>query len=327
MKKIEEILNGVSCMAIAGHVRPDGDCIGSCLGLYQYLRDNWPEIQADVYLEDPRPEFSYLPGFSEVKTSCEEKAYDLVVLLDVSSEDRIGVVAPLLAKAGRTVCIDHHVTNTEYCEINHVEPDASSACEVLFGLLEEEKISEPCAEALYTGIVTDSGVFQYSSTSPHTMRVAAALMEKGVPFTRIIEDAFFKKTYVQNQIMGRTLTESIMLLDKQCIVGIVRKKVMDFYGLTPGDMDGIVIQLKNTEGVHVAIFLYELEPQVFKVSLRSDELVDVSKIAAVFGGGGHIRAAGCTMSGSPYDVINNLTLYIEKQLLAEEEEETTEEEA
>ena len=308
MKKIDEILNGVSCMAIAGHVRPDGDCIGSCLGLYQYLRDNRPEIQADVYLEDPRPEFSYLPGFSEVKTSCEEKAYDLVVLLDVSSEERIGVAAPLLAKAGKTICIDHHVTNTEYCEINHVEPDASSACEVLFGLLEEEKISEPCAEALYTGIVTDSGVFQYSSTSPHTMRVAAALMEKGVPFTRIIEDAFFKKTYVQNQIMGR-------------------KKVMDFYGLTPGDMDGIVSQLKNTEGVHVAIFLYELEPQVFKVSLRSDELVDVSKIAAVFGGGGHARAAGCTMSGSPYDVINNLTLYIEKQLLAEEEEETTEEEA
>ena len=262
MKKIDEILNGVSCMAIAGHVRPDGDCIGSCLGLYQYLRDNRPEIQADVYLEDPRPEFSYLPGFSEVKTSCEEKAYDLVVLLDVSSEERIGVAVPLLAKAGKTICIDHHVTNTEYCEINHVEPDASSACEVLFGLLEEEKISEPCAEALYTGIVTDSGVFQYSSTSPHTMRVAAALMEKGVPFTRIIEDAFFKKTYVQNQIMGRTLTESIMLLDKQCIVGIVRKKVMDFYGLTTGDMDGIVSQLKNTEGVHVAIFLYELEPQV-----------------------------------------------------------------
>ena len=146
MKKIDEILNGVSCMAIAGHVRPDGDCIGSCLGLYQYLRDNRPEIQADVYLEDPRPEFSYLPGFSEVKTSCEEKAYDLVVLLDVSSEERIGVAAPLLAKAGKTICIDHHETNTEYCEINHVEPDASSACEVLFGLLEEEKISEPRAE-------------------------------------------------------------------------------------------------------------------------------------------------------------------------------------
>lgn len=324
MKKIEEVLNGISRVAIAGHVRPDGDCIGSCLGLYQYLRDNMPDIQADVYLEDPRPEFSYLPGFDQVKTACEEQAYDLVILLDVSSKDRVGVAAPLLEKVQKTVCIDHHVTNTEYCEINHVEPDASSACEVLFCLLDLEKISEPCAEALYTGIVTDSGVFQYSSTSPHTMRVAASLMEKGVPFTRIIEDAFFKKTYVQNQIMGRTLTESIMLLDKQCIVGVVRRKVMDFYGLTAGDMDGIVSQLKNTEGVHVAIFLYELEPQVFKVSLRSDELVDVSKIASVFGGGGHVRAAGCTMSGSPYDVINNLTLYIEKQLLAEEDAQETE---
>ena len=314
MKKIDEILNGVSCMAIAGHVRPDGDCIGSCLGLYQYLRDNRPEIQADVYLEDPRPEFSYLPGFSEVKTSCEEKAYDLVVLLDVSSEERIGVAAPLLAKAGKTICIDHHVTNTEYCEINHVEPDASSACEVLFGLLEEEKISEPCAEALYTGIVTDSGVFQYSSTSPHTMRVAAALMEKGVPFTRIIEDAFFKKTYVQNQIMGRAVLESVLFLDGKCIFSVVRKQDMDFYGVEASDLDGIVDQLRVTDGVEVAIFLHETENHVYKVSMRSNNFVNVSKVASFFGGGGHVRAAGCTMSGSVHDVINNLSALIEKQI-------------
>ena len=314
MKKIDEILNGVSCMAIAGHVRPDGDCIGSCLGLYQYLRDNRPEIQADVYLEDPRPEFSYLPGFSEVKTSCEEKAYDLVVLLDVSSEERIGVAVPLLAKAGKTICIDHHVTNTEYCEINHVEPDASSACEVLFGLLEEEKISEPCAEALYTGIVTDSGVFQYSSTSPHTMRVAAALMEKGVPFTRIIEDAFFKKTYVQNQIMGRAVLESVLFLDGKCIFSVVRKQDMDFYGVEASDLDGIVDQLRVTDGVEVAIFLHETENHVYKVSMRSNNFVNVSKVASFFGGGGHVRAAGCTMSGSVHDVINNLSALIEKQI-------------
>lgn len=322
MKKIDEILSGVSTIALAGHVRPDGDCVGSCLGLYQYLLDNMPQVDVDVYLEQPQEQFSYLPGFDQIKTVCStEKTYDVAVYLDVSSEDRIGVAAPLLATAKKTVCIDHHVTNTGYCGENHVKAEASSTCEVLFDLMDLEKISGSCAEALYTGMVTDTGVFQYSCTSPHTLRAAADLMEKGVPFTRIIEDAFFKKTYAQNQIMGRTLTESIMLLDKQCIVGIVRRKVMDFYGLVPSDMDGIVSQLKNTEGVHVAIFLYELEPQVFKVSLRSDELVDVSKIAAVFGGGGHIRAAGCTMSGSPYDVVNNLTLYIEKQLLKEDSEE------
>ena len=163
MKKIDEILNGVSCMAIAGHVRPDGDCIGSCLGLYQYLRDNRPEIQADVYLEDPRPEFSYLPGFSEVKTSCEEKAYDLVVLLDVSSEERIGVAVPLLAKAGKTICIDHHVTNTEYCEINHVEPDASSACEVLLYWNTPESVTIP----VYSASAHGSEIFS-SSRSPNS---------------------------------------------------------------------------------------------------------------------------------------------------------------
>ena len=314
MKKIDEILNGVSCMAIAGHVRPDGDCIGSCLGLYQYLRDNRPEIQADVYLEDPRPEFSYLPGFSEVKTSCEEKAYDLVVLLDVSSEERIGVAAPLLAKAGKTICIDHHVTNTEYCEINHVEPDASSACEVLFGLLEEEKISEPCAEALYTGIVTDSGVFQYSSTSPHTMRVAAALMEKGVPFWKYIDECFYQRTYTQTQLLGRTLLTSMRLMEGRVIVATVTRRMLEFYGAQTEDIEGIIDQLRVTKGVEVALLLQEIDDQQYKVSMRSNTFVDVSKIAVYFGGGGHVKAAGCTMRGSLHDVVNNITEHIEFQM-------------
>lgn len=320
MKRIDEILAGVKTAAIAGHVRPDGDCTGSCMGLYLYLKENYPQIQTDVYLEEVRPEYDHIRDINEAKCSCEEeKQYDLFCILDASSRDRVGVAASLLDTAVKTVCIDHHVTNLGYCMENHVCADASSSCEVLFDLLEEEKISPDCAAALYTGIVTDTGVFQYSCTSPHTMRVAAKLMEKGIPFSQIIERAFFQKTYEQNQLMGRTLMESIMLLDKKCIVGIVRQRELDFYGLTPGDMDGIVNQLKNTKGVHVALFLYELKPQVFKVSLRSDELVDVSSIAAVFGGGGHTRAAGCTMTGSPYDVINNITLYIEKQLQSHEE--------
>ena len=198
---------------------------------------------------------------------------------------------------------------------NHVIPDASSTCEVLYDLMDHEKISRECATALYTGIVTDTGIFQYSNTTPHTMRVAASLLEKDIPFSDIVEQVFYRKTYAQNQLMGRTLMESIMLLNGKCIVGIVRQKEMKFYGLTPADMDGIVNQLRYTEGVEVAIFLYELAPQTFKVSMRSDKKVDVSKIANLFGGGGHIRAAGCTMNGSPFDVVNNLTLYIEKQLL------------
>ncbi|MCI5650217.1 MAG: bifunctional oligoribonuclease/PAP phosphatase NrnA [Fusicatenibacter sp.] len=319
MKRIDEILCGVKTTAIAGHVRPDGDCTGSCMGLYLYLKENYPQIQVDVYLEEVRPEYDHISKIDQAKCICdEEKKYDLLIILDASSKDRVGVAASLLDTAAKTVCIDHHVTNLGYCMVNHVSDKASSSCEVLFDLLDEEKISSDCAAALYTGIVTDTGVFQYSCTSPHTMRVAAKLMEMGIPFSKIIDRAFFQKTYEQNQLMGRTLMESIMILDKRCIIGIVRQRELDFYGLTPGDMDGIVNQLKNTKGVHVALFLYELKPQVFKVSMRSDELVDVSSIAAVYGGGGHVRAAGCTMTGSPYDVINNISLYIEKQLLSHE---------
>ena len=316
MKKLDEILEGVRTVAVAGHVNPDGDCVGSAMGVYLYLRDNFPRIQTDVYLEGKKKDFAFLPELSIAREEAESgKSYDLLVLVDVSSADRVAVAGEYVETAKKTVCIDHHVTNAGFCRENHVVPDASSTCEVLYDLMDEDKISRDCAMALYTGIVTDTGVFQYSCTTPHTMRTAASLLEKNIPFSDIVEQAFYRKTYAQNQLMGRTLMESIMLLNGRCIVGIVRQKEMKFYGLTPADMDGIVNQLRNTEGVEVAVFLYELAPQTFKVSMRSARKVDVSKIANLFGGGGHIRAAGCTMNGSPFDVVNNLTLYIERQLL------------
>ena len=327
MTKLETMIDQAGKIVILGHVNPDGDCVGSCLAVYNYIKE-WDSSRAvTVRLERVPSKFSYLSGFDAIETEAGEETYDLCICLDSSDEERLGDFKSCFDRSAKTICIDHHITNCGYAQENVIDGHASSACEVVYGQLDESRISKRVAECIYTGIIHDTGVFKYSNTSRKTMEIAGKMMEKGIDFGTIIDGSFYKKTYVQNQIMGRTLTESIMLLDKQCIVGIVRKKIMDFYGLTSGDMDGIVSQLKNTEGVHVAIFLYELEPQVFKVSLRSDELVDVSKIAAVFGGGGHIRAAGCTMSGSPYDVINNLTLYIEKQLLAEEEEETTEEEA
>ena len=121
-------------------------------------------------------------------------------------------------------------------------------------------------------------------------------------------------TYIQNQILGRALLESITFMDGKCIFSAVRKKDMEFYGVDSKDMDGIIDQLRLTRGVEVAIFLYQSGAQEFKVSMRSQKLVDVSRIAAFFGGGGHVRAAGCTMSGSIHDVINNLSQHIAKQL-------------
>ena len=319
MERIEEILDGVKTMAIAGHIRPDGDCVGSCMALYLYMKEWHPDIRTDVYLDHPKPVFHHIDCMDEVKTEKgEEKIYDLFVTCDVSSRDRLAIAGDYFESAKKTACIDHHVSNRGFAQINHVHGEISSACEVLYGLLDPEKVNRSIAAAIYTGMAHDTGVFQYSSTTPQTMRIAAKLMETGFPFSKIIDESFYQKTYIQNQVMGRVLAESIMLLDGKCIVGCMRKRDMDFYGVDGKDLEGIVSQLRLTQGVEVAMFLYEIETQVFKVSLRSNGRVDVSKIAVYFGGGGHMRAAGCDMSGSVYDVINNVSEQIEKQLLGQD---------
>ena len=164
------------------------------------------------------------------------------------------------------------------------------------------------------GLISDTEVFQYSNTTEKTLRAAGKLISKGIPFTKIIEETFYQKTYVQNQVLGRALLESILLLDGRVIVGRIRQKDMEFYGVGPADLEGIVSQLRVTEGVEVAIFLYETGNQEYKVSLRFNGPVDVSAVCAYFGGGGHVKAAGCTMHGTLHDVINNLMLPIENQL-------------
>ena len=190
---------------------------------------------------------------------------------------------------------------------------------LLNGILDSEKVTLPIATAIYTGMVHDTGVFQYSSTSPETMRIAGELMKTGIPFSRIIDESFYQKTYIQNQVMGRVLAESILLQNGTCIIGYLRRRDMDFYGVEGSDLDGIVSQLRLTKGVEVAMFIYETETQTFKVSLRSNGKVDVSKVAVFFGGGGHTRAAGCDLHGSMYDVINNITAEIERQRAEEED--------
>ena len=212
------------------------------------------------------------------------------------------------------------MTNTGYGECSVVEAGASSTCEVLFGQMDEKYIDKSVAECLYTGIVHDTGVFKFSCTSPKTMEIAGRLMGKGVDFGNIIDDSFYRKTYIQNQILGRALLESITFLDGRCIFSAIRQNEMKFYGVDGKDMDGIIDQLRLTEGVEVAIFMYQTGASEYKVSLRSQNIVDVSRVASFFGGGGHVRAAGYTMSGSIHDVINNLSLHIEKQLNEREQE-------
>lgn len=315
MESIWGKIDKANTIGIAGHIRPDGDCTGSCMALYQYLTKEFPEKKIDVYFESLPKNFSFLQKTEEIKYSYDKNIeYDLFIALDSSDKERLGDAGKYFDAAKDTICIDHHISNLNYADMNIVAPQASSTAEVLFGLMEEEKIDINIATSLYLGIVHDSGVFKYSNTSRKTMEIAGVLVEKGVEKTKLIDNTYFRKTYVQNQILGRVLLESILVLDGKVIVSCVSKKMMNFYNATVEDLEGIVEQLRITEGVEVAIFVHELETMKYKVSMRSNEIVDVSSIATTFGGGGHVRAAGCTMTGSYYDIINNVLMYIEKQL-------------
>ncbi len=318
MSKLLEMAKDAKTIAVLGHVRPDGDCVGSCLAASNYLREQYPDKTVQVYLEKPPVRFAYLEGFDRISQDAQTGiAYDLCICLDSGDAGRLGDFVVYLEQAKHSICIDHHITNVGYGEENIICVDASSTCEVLFASLEEEKVSRAVAECIYTGMIHDTNIFKNSNTSPATMEVAGKMMAKGINFTRIIDDSFYSKTYVQNQILGRALMESVLFCDGQCIFSAIRKKDMAFYCVESSDLEGIVNQLKVTSGVECAIFLHEVENHEFKVSMRSGEKVDVSKVASYFGGGGHVRAAGCTMSGSVHDVINNLSAHIARQLEGE----------
>ena len=133
------------------------------------------------------------------------------------------------------------------------------------------------------------------------------LMEKGIPFWDYIDKCFYERTYTQAQLLGRTLLASMRVFDGKCIVATITRRMMEFYGAKTEDIEGIVDQLRITKGIEVAILLHETDEQCYKVSMRSNDYVDVGKVASYFNGGGHVKAAGCTMLGSIHDVINNLT--------------------
>ncbi len=313
--KIDDLVGSAGTIGISGHIRPDGDCIGSCMGLYLYLKKNYPEIRTDVFLETIPPEYTFLKDIEDVRSDFESdvKSYDLFFVLDCS-KDRTGDAEKYFDASKKTVNIDHHVSNKGCGDENYIITTASSACELVFNVIDHDKMDVEIAKALYMGIVTDTGVFKYNNTSPKTMQAAAELISYGFDFGALIDHVFYEKTYLQNQILGRALLESIMLMDGRCVVSVISKQTMEFYGATSNDLDGIVNQLLLTIGVDCAIFMYEIAPLEYKVSLRSSGAVNVAEVAEMFGGGGHMRAAGCTVSGTSHDVINNITKYIHKQL-------------
>lgn len=315
---IYEEVKSAATIGISGHIRPDGDCVGSVMGLYLYLKKVCPDAKIQVMLEKPADVFSCIKGIDEIHTDfvSDVKGFDVFFALD-AAKDRLGEAEKYFDEAEKKINIDHHISNKGCGDVNYIMPKASSTSELVYDLIADKSLlDEEIAKALYIGIIHDTGVFQYSNTSPSTLKAAAELISYGFDFPRLIDETFYEKTYLQNQILGRALLESIMFMNGRCVVSMVDKKTMNFYGANPHDLEGIVSQLRNTKGVECAIFMYQTDTLEYKVSLRSNGKVDVAKVAAFFGGGGHVRAAGATMQGTFHDIVNNLSAQIAEQLKA-----------
>ncbi len=315
MINLDLLLAEVNTVAISGHIKPDGDCVGSCLAIYNYIKTYYPKIKVDFYLDSIPRVFTFLNGADEVKSDrSADIRYELFISLDCGDLDRLGESKKYFEMAEHSLNIDHHISNTMFGDYQYVVPEASSASELVFHLLPKERITKEIAECIYTGIVHDTGVFQYSSTEKSTMEAAGFLMECGIHYSKIVNETFFMKTFVQQKIYGAALLKSKLHLNGSCITTVLTNEDMEEYHATLEDLEGIASQLRSTEGVETALFIHQSGEDEYRVSCRSAEYVDVSAIAVRHGGGGHKRAAGLTMKGTPEEIVEQLVKEVEEAM-------------
>lgn len=292
LKETAKMLKEAKKLVLAAHVNPDGDALGSSLGLLHLLRDMGKDVQ--VFIDDDIPSvFSILPGYEEIRRPTKEPGEekikaDLLVVLDASL-DRIGKVRDVVDAP--VLNIDHHVTNQCEAQWNYVDAKRAATAEIIYELLleMEQEPTEEIAICIYTGISTDTGFFRYANTSPFTLRAAAKLLECGVK-PHLISEAMEQRPYET----VRNMAEAMQTIERFCD-GKAAGLFLD-QDLTARieNTEGLIDRVRIIEGVDVAVLLKCKEEKLCRVSMRSKGM-DVSKIAAEFGGGGHVRAAGCTL--------------------------------
>lgn len=314
MDDLRQWISQAENIMIAGHIRPDGDCVGSCVAVYHYIRRYFPGKTVHVYLETLPERFACLdPNHEIIRQEIPTESCDLFLVLDCSSPDRLGKAEQAFNRAGQTACVDHHISNQPFAERNVVVPESSSTCEVLYELMQEDALIPEIAAALYVGIIYDSGVFRYSNTSARTMEIAGKLIQTGIPFWDLIDRCVSERSFTQTRLLGQALVDSRLYLDGQCILTVISCRQMDELGARTEDVEGVVEQLRVTKGVEVAVLLHETDERQYKVSMRSNDQVDVSQIAVVYGGGGHKKAAGYQKTGSAEEIIQDLLEQLESR--------------
>ena len=279
---------------VTAHITPDGDTVGSALGLYWALTGLGKHVR--VACADPVPDiYQFLPG-SELIRALKPQADELLVIPDSSDLSRLGALYDSTLFANRTLInIDHHVTNVRFGSINWIEPRAASTAEIMVEMCDglNAPIDERIATCLLTGIATDTLVFRTSSTTPELLEVAARLVRTGAPLTRIVEETFNTRNASDLSLQGKILAN--MLCEDGLVWADNTVAMRREAGASENGSSGIGTLLLSTRGARVSVVFIEKGENVVEVSFRSRPGCDISRIAFGFGGGGHPQAAGCTL--------------------------------
>lgn len=301
-------------IAISGHTSPDGDAIGACCALAMSLKELGKDVV--VILDAYSDNFQQIPTNGLIIEEVDASYLpDLYIAVDCGDKERLGKNGKIFDETLYTINIDHHKSNTFFAKQNYVDDEASSTSELIFQLIYNyAPINADIAAAIYAGIVFDTGGFRHSSTSPITMAIVSELMEYDFNFTKIYNSIFHNRKFGEAKIMGVALCNLKENFGGRVVTSIVTDAEIKKCGVTKDDLSEISSYIKGVSGTMASVFIYEKETGVFKVSMRSDEPIDVSVIATKFGGGGHVRASGCTVKGNAEEILKNILSEIEEQL-------------
>lgn len=292
LDNIIEVINKADSIGIFTHISPDGDAIGSSLGFYLGLKQLKKDVEVitDVYSKC----FSFLPNREEIKENT-SREYDVVIALDCATKPRLYDPNGSFDKSKFSVAIDHHSSNTYFAKLNYVEGDSPATCKTLVKIFKRLgiNITKEIGECLMAGIITDSGGFRYNTVDDETFEFAATMLDTGVNISDIYYRTFDVKSKAQFQLSTVATSRLKFYCKDRVALTYITLDDMKKCRAEVGDHEGIVNVGRNIEGVEVSIFLREVEDNFYRVSMRSNDYVDVSEVASIFGGGGHSKAAGC----------------------------------
>jgi phosphoesterase RecJ-like protein len=308
--EVASVLREAASIGVVGHVGPDGDALGSMVALSLAARG--AGVPAVASFDEPfvvPDEMSFLDTSTLVPPTDFPDAVSVAVVVDTSVPDRVGSLVTKLNAAGQLVMIDHHISDGEWGDCLLIDRSAAAAAELVYEVIVELgwDITPAVATALYTGIVTDTGRFQYSSTSPRTHHIAAPLLEQGVHPDVIGQKLFEEAAFGYYGVASRVLERATLDRDHKFIWSVTTNDDLEHAGISAHETDGLIDLVRMARGTEVACLLKVKGHGVVKGSLRSRGFVDVANIAAAFGGGGHHNAAGFTTDKEPQAIISEIT--------------------